>query len=196
MSVLTRILNALCLTTARLFLVAWIGGAALFVITSIAEQRTPEFDSVDKDRLATIRFPLYYMYGAICLSTATVATGLAIATTPRGNRKKLIAGFTLCVLSASIAGYDYVAVYSPLQRAITPPGQVRGPDFLSLHQQSEFINEVHISLALLAAILICLPAIPAQDELGSFSNSDVFSQQTPANKSNSAPIEQARPHLE
>ena len=94
-STLTHFLNALFLTVARLFLVAWIGGAALFVITSIAEQRTPEFDSIDKDRLATIRFPLYYLYGAICLSTATAATGLAIATTPRGNRKKLIAGCTL-----------------------------------------------------------------------------------------------------
>ena len=70
----------------------------------------------------------------------------------------LIAGFTLCVLSAAVAGYDYVAVYSPLQKAISPPGQVRGPEFLSLHQQSEFINEVHTLLALLAAILICLPA--------------------------------------
>ena len=158
MSVLTRILNALFLTAARLFLVAWIGGAVLFVITSIAEQRISEFDSIDKDRLATIRFPLYYLYGAICLSTSIAATGLAIATTPRGKRKKLIAGFTLCVLSVAVAGYDYVAVYSPLQRAITPPGQVRGPDFLSLHQQSAFINEVHISLALLAAILICLPS--------------------------------------
>ena len=164
MSVLIRILNALFLTIARLFLVAWIGGAVLFVITSIAEQRTPEFESNDKDHLAAIRFPLYYMYGATCLSTAIVATGLAIATTPRGNRKKLIAGFTLCVLSAAIAGYDYVAVYLPLQRAITPPGQVRGPDFLSLHQQSEFINGVHISLALLAAIMICLPARQSSDQ--------------------------------
>lgn len=158
MSVLTRILNAVFLTTARLFIVAWIGGAALFVITSIAEQRTPEFDSIDKDRLATIRFPLYYLYGAICLSAGMAATGLAIVTTPRGYRKKLTAGFVLCVLSAAVAGFDYVAVYSPLQRSITPPGQVRGPDFLSLHQQSELINEVHVSLALLAAILICLPA--------------------------------------
>lgn len=158
MSLLTRILNALFLTTARLFLVAWIGGAALFVITSIAEQRTPEFDSTDKDRLATIRFPLYYLFGAICLSTAITTTGLAIATTPRGSQKKLIAGFSLCVLSAAIAGYDYVAVYSPLQRAITPPGQVRGPDFLSLHERSRFINEIHLSLALIAAILICLPS--------------------------------------
>ncbi|MBC7966527.1 MAG: hypothetical protein H7Z17_11465 [Fuerstia sp.] len=158
MSLLTRILNAVFLTTARLFLVAWIGGAALFVMTSIAEQRTQEFDSMDKDRLATIRFPLYYLFGATCLSTAIAATGLAIATTPRENHRKLIAGFSLCVLSASIAGYDYVAVYSPLQRAITPPGQVRGPDFLTLHEQSRFINEVHLSFALLAAILICLPA--------------------------------------
>lgn len=155
---LTCILNALFLTTARLFLVAWIGGAALFVITSIAEQHSPEFDSADKDRLATVRFPLYYVYGAICMSTALTATGLAIATTPRENRKKLIAGFALCVLSTVVAGYDYVAVYSPLQKAIIPPGQVRGPDFQSLHEQSKHINEVHISLALLGAILICLPS--------------------------------------
>ena len=64
---------------ARLFLVAWIGGAALFVITSIAEQRTPEFDSITKDRLATIRFPLYYLYGMICLTVATAATAQASA---------------------------------------------------------------------------------------------------------------------
>lgn len=161
MSLLTRILNAVFLTTARMFLVAWIGGAALFVVITIAEQRMPELDSIAKDRLATIRFPLYYLYGAICLSTAITATGLAIKATPRGNRKTLTAGFALCVLSAAITGYDYVAVYLPLQRTISPPGQVRGPDFLKLHKQSELINKVHLSCSLLAAILICLPARPA-----------------------------------
>jgi hypothetical protein len=154
---MNRVLNVVFLTTARLFLVAWIGGAALFVVTSIAEQRAPEFDSITKDRLATIRFPLYYVYGAICLGTATTATALAIITTQKGRRITLIAGLSLCVLSFAIAAYDYVSVYSPLQKAIIPPGQVRGPEFLSLHKQSEFINEIHVAVALLAAILITLP---------------------------------------
>lgn len=159
MAALIRILNAVFLMLARFFLIAWIGGAALFVITSIAEQRSPEFDSITKDRLATIRFPLYYLYGATCLTVATAATGLAVATSQKGSRRKLVAGFLLCVLSSAVAGYDYVAVYSPLQKAISPPGQVRGPDFTRLHWQSELINEIHVTIALLAAVLISLPAV-------------------------------------
>jgi len=156
-SALNGISHALVLTIARLFLVAWIGGAALFVITSIAEQRMPEFDYATKDRLATVRFPLYYLFGTICLGTSIVATGFAVVTGKRENHKRLIAGLTLCLLSAGIAAYDYVEVYSPLQKAITPPGQVRGPEFMTLHKRSATVNEIHISLALLAAIFICLP---------------------------------------
>ena len=154
---MNRISHALFLTTARLFLVAWIGGAALFVITSIAEQRRPEFDSATKDRLATARFPLYYQFGTYCLGTSIVATAIATVTAKRENRKRLIAALTLCIVSAGIAAYDYQEVYLPLQKAITPPGQVRGPDFITLHERSATVNEIHISLALLAAILICMP---------------------------------------
>jgi len=156
-SALNRILHSLFLMMARLFLVAWIGGAALFVVTSIAEQRSPEFDSATKDRLATVRFPLYYQFGALCLGTSIVATGIAAVTGKRETRKRLMAGLTLCLVSAGIARYDYVEVYSPLQKAITPPGQVRGPEFITLHERSALVNEIHISLALLAAIIICLP---------------------------------------
>lgn len=157
MSALNRLLHAFFLTIARLFLVAWIGGAALFVITSVAEQRRPEFDSATKDRLATVRFPLYYQFGTYCLATSIVATAIAAVTGTCENRKRLVIGATLCILSAGIAGYDYVQVYLPLQKAITPPGQVRGPEFIALHERSALVNEVHISLALLAALCICWP---------------------------------------
>jgi len=156
-SALNRFSHALFLMIARLFLVAWIGGAALFVITSVAEQRSAEFDSATKDRLATVRFPLYYQFGAICLGTSIVATGIAAVSGKRENCKRLIAGLTLCLVSAGIAAYDYVNVYLPLQKAITPPGQVRGPEFITLHERSALVNEIHISLALLAALIICLP---------------------------------------
>jgi len=152
-----RVLNGLFLMIARLCLVAWIGGAALFVITSIAEQRAPELDSITKDRLATIRFPLYYCFGTICLGTAIATTGIAIATTPRSHRRQLILTLILCLLSATVFWYDYAAVYSPLEQAVTPPGKVRGPDFIELHQRSRLINEIHVGLALLAAVVICLP---------------------------------------
>ena len=164
MSALNRISHGLFLTMARLFLVAWIGGAALFVITSVAEQRMPEFDSATKDRLATVRFPLYYQFGAICLGTSIVATGIATVTGKREHRKRLIAGLTLCLVSAGIAAYDYLEVYLPLQKAITPPGQVRGPEFIKLHERSAVVNEIHISLALLAAVMICLPKRTEKDK--------------------------------
>ena len=163
MSVLARLAHYCSLTIARLFLVAWIGGAALFVITSIGEQRSQDFDSATKDRLATIRFPHYYQFGAMCLGISIAATGLAVVTRKPGSRKGLMAGLACCVVSAGIAGYDYVAVYSPLQELITPPGQVRGPEFLTLHERSAFINEIHISLALLGAILLCLPSSEKQN---------------------------------
>lgn len=157
MSVMTRLLHRLFLTVARLFLVAWIGGAALFVITSIAEQRTPEFNSTVKNRLATVRFPLYYLFGLICLSTSIAATGLAVVTGRQGHKKTLIAGFALCLLSAGVTAYDYYGVYLPLQNAITPPELDRGPEFHALHTRSRVINEIHVSIALIAAVLICLP---------------------------------------
>ena len=163
MVMLTRVLSGLFLTVSRLFLIAWSGGAALFVISSIAEQRIPELDSMAKDRLAAIRFPLYYAFGAVCLCTATVSIGLTIVTTQKGRRKYLVAGFLLCLISAAVASYDYVAVYSPLLNAITPPGQVRGPDFVLLHEKSALVNEIHISIAFLAAILISLPDLKSRE---------------------------------
>jgi hypothetical protein len=53
----------------RLAISFWVGGAILFVITSVAEQRYPPFDSLIRDQLATIRFPLYYIFGWGCLGT-------------------------------------------------------------------------------------------------------------------------------
>lgn len=174
MSFLKRILPALTLTIARLFLVAWIGGAALFVITSIAEQQTPQFDSMIKDQLATIRFPLYYLFGSICLGTSIVATGLALLIGSRTYRTQLVFTFCMCILSASVAGYDYVEVYLPLQKSITPPGQVRSMEFRDLHEKSRLINEIHISLAALAAIVLCVPpGIVTESRFGRISQPEV-----------------------
>jgi hypothetical protein len=127
----------------------------LFVITSVAEQRHQQFDSVIRDQLATIRFPLYYLFGGICLATAISASALGAFLSQRCVRKPMLLICALTILSAAIAVMDYGWVYRPLQELITPPGLVRTEQFITLHQRSRLINEVHLSLALLAAIIAC-----------------------------------------
>jgi len=140
---------------ARLALCFWVGGAVLFVITSVAEQRHSQFDSVIRDQLATIRFPFYYLFGWICLGTAISSTAIGAMLSQGGVRKRLLVVCTLTILSTAIAVVDYGWVYRPLQELITPPGLARTEQFIILHQRSRLINEVHLSLALIAAIIVC-----------------------------------------
>lgn len=152
------ILEAACLTVLRLSLAAWTGAAALFVITSVAEQTAPEFGSLIRDQLAAIRFPLYYQFGFAVLGTALIAGGLAGYLSRGCQRKRVLAAVLLTGLSLAGAAADYVWVYRPLQALITPPGRARDQQFILLHQRSRQANEVHISLAVLAAVIACLPA--------------------------------------
>jgi len=156
-----KIVRSLSVIAARLSLSLWVGGAMLFVITSVAEQTYSEFDSVIRDQLATIRFPLYYLFGWGCLGIATVSTALGALLQRGCLRKRMIAAFCLTLLSTAIAVVDYKWVYQPLQTLITPPGKARTQEFMTLHDRSRIINETHLTIALIAAILICLPDKPA-----------------------------------
>ncbi len=91
----------------RLALSFWVGGAVLFVITSVAEQRYSQFDSVIKDQLATIRFPLYYSFGWACLGITLVCSALGMVLTTGCLRKRLLAAFLLTLLSTGVAVADY-----------------------------------------------------------------------------------------
>ena len=142
---------------SRLAISFWVGGAILFVITSVAEQRHPQFDSLIRDQLATIRFPLYYIFGWVCLGTTLIASVIAAMLNKDCLRKRLLACCCLALISTAIAVVDYKWVYQPLQVLITPPGQARTQQFVTLHDQSRVINEVHLTIALIAAIVICLP---------------------------------------
>lgn len=144
-------------TTMRMSLALWVGGAALFVITSVAEQTNPEFGSIIRDQLATIRFPLYYVFGGILLATAIFTGGVAVTTTSGCLRKRITAALAFTILSAGCAAGDYFWVYRPLQQLITPPGQARSQEFVTLHERSRHANELHITLALVAAVLSVIP---------------------------------------
>lgn len=131
----------------------WVGAAILFVITSVAEQTAPEFDSMIRDRLATIRFPYYYVYGFASLGIACLSAIGSLLLTKGCQRRRVIAALVFTAISAGVMSYDYQNVYLPLQKAITPPGQARSQEFMDLHQQSTRINITHLTLALLAAII-------------------------------------------
>ena len=156
----SKIMSHLCVMMTRLAITFWVGGAILFVITSVAEQRHPLFDSLIRDQLATIRFPLYYIFGWGCLATTLLASLIAAMLNKGCLRKRLLACFFLTLLSTVIAVVDYKWVYLPLQTLITPPGQARTQQFITLHDQSRIINEVHLTIALIAAIIVCLPEKP------------------------------------
>lgn len=153
----SKFVSHLCVMATRLAISFWVGGAILFVITSVAEQRNPQFDSLIRDQLATIRFPLYYIFGWGCLGTTLVASLIAAMMNKGCLRKRLLACFCLTLLSTGIAVIDFKWVYQPLQVLITPPGQAKTQQFITLHEQSRLINEVHLTIALIAAIIICLP---------------------------------------
>ncbi len=153
----SRFFSSFSILTARLSIGFWVGGAMLFVITSVAEQRHPQFDSVIRDQLATIRFPLYYIFGWCCLGTTLLATAAGSILNSGRMRSRLLMVLGLTLLSTTIAIADYRLIYAPLQDLITPPGQARNQQFLTLHDRSRIINEVHLAIAMVAAIIVCLP---------------------------------------
>jgi len=148
---------SLATVTTRLLLPAWIGGALLFVVTSVAEQKFPGFDSAIRDQLAAIRFPWYYLYCWLTLGAAAASACIAAFLLPAATRRNTVLVASLTSLSLLIAIADYTFTYQPLIRLITPPGQKRTDDFTTLHNRSRIVNQVHLTIAMAAVIAASLP---------------------------------------
>ncbi len=149
--------HQISLVLLRLLLAAWVGAAVLYVITSVAEQTSSHLDSLTRDQLATIRFPLYYRFG-LGIHVAGIVFGFVVWNrSPSENRRRFLFVFLLILLSSLLITLDYSFVYLPLQQLITPPGQVRSQQFIQLHNMSRHANEVHLTVILVAAILASLP---------------------------------------
>lgn len=149
-------MQSLCLMLCRFSLAAWVGAAGLFVLTSVREQTSTELDAAVKDQLALLRFPDYYLFGFALVGTALV-TGLLARNHPAVSRRAIRVGMAVTAAVLAIMLADYLLVYRPLAELITPPGSARTPQFASYHTASEYINEVHVSLALLAALILSWP---------------------------------------
>lgn len=150
-------LHSTVLTIARYSAGAWVGGAVLFVITSVAEQTHPKFDSTIRDQLAAIRFPFYYLFCWTCLGTQTAASILLVLLSRKQLNTRLLCSATLASLALVIAAADHQLIYKPLLKLITPPGKPRSQEFSNLHSASQNINQLHVALAAVAGLLICLP---------------------------------------
>lgn len=152
-----NIVQALGLWLARLATSAWIGAAVLFVIVGVMEVTTSDFDSATRDRLVVIRFPWYYTAGFVLVTTGVVGTVLS------GAQLSPRAKFTaLALLLIAVTGMvaDYFAIYLPLERLVTPPGQPRTEQFIRLHYWSSRVNAGNLLLCLVAAGVLNWPGRP------------------------------------
>ena len=148
-------MQRLCLTIARFALSAWIGAAALFVVTSIAEQRSPTIGSAEKNVLAALRFPAYYSFGFVLVGLGLVGGAFGVDCRVRLKGWLIVVGCLTLALILMVV--DYVAIYSPLYAIVTDPSGVRDARFVELHRWSEQINTVDVTLCLIAALTACRP---------------------------------------
>jgi hypothetical protein len=144
----------LAIAVARFALSAWVGAAALFVVTGVREVRSPLLDSYTRDVLVGIRFPSYYLFGFSLVGLATLATLTGSWLTP-ANRGRQFALAFLTVSALALMMADYFAIYLPLVEMITPPGESRPAEFLAYHTASKWVNLVSVSLCALAALIVC-----------------------------------------
>ncbi len=154
------------LAAARLAATAWVGAAALFVVTAVREVTHPGFDSATKDQLALLRFPAYYVFGFALIGVAVVAATFAtICHRSREGRQSLsgwrllAAALGLLVVAGGIMAVDYAAVYRPMASLITPPGRAHDSRFQTYHQVSVWLNTSQVALTAAAAVLLCIPQI-------------------------------------
>lgn len=148
--------GGLGLFLARFCSSAWIGAAALFVVVGVREVTRSGFDSTTKDTLVAIRFPAFYLCGLILVSFALIGTWLAGNRQELSKGRRIVATLALIVVLA-LMFVDYVWIYLPLLRLVTPPGQPRDTNFIWYHEASKWINFAGLAFCLIASLLVNLP---------------------------------------
>jgi hypothetical protein len=144
------------LVLARFALSAWVGAALLFVLGGIRLVTADAFDSVDRDAIALIRFPLYYIIGAACMTLAMLGLFLAAGLSEL-SRRRWVTALILTVPASAMLLADYLWIYTPLAQMITPPGAARPVHFHTYHRASEMINAFQVGLCFAAACVCNWP---------------------------------------
>lgn len=140
---------------------AWVGAASLFVVVGVTEVTRGGFDSVTKDTLVAIRFPAFYWFGFTLVGIAWLGTWFAGPSGGLSSARRVVAlAALMAVLSLMVI--DYVAIYRPLLNLVTPPGQTRGPSFVSYHEASKWINFAGLAICLIAVLAVNWPVRDGQ----------------------------------
>ncbi|MCA9015918.1 MAG: hypothetical protein KDA77_11355 [Planctomycetaceae bacterium] len=149
-------MSSTSLVLTRFCLSAWVGAAVIFVINGVQDVTFQPFDSLVRDQLITLHFPVYYTIAWVLLVGSFLGClGIRGKELISRRRANLILG--LVVIALGISLIDYFWIYTPLEAMITPPGSPRPAEFRTYHQASKYINSVNILLSLTAAILANLP---------------------------------------
>lgn len=144
------------LFVARFCSSAWLGAATLFVIVGIREVTLGSFDAATKDTLVALRFPAYYLTGAILVGAAWLGTCLAANHVELTSRRRTVAMLSLLATLAVMA-LDYRLVYQPLLAMVTPPGVEKTSTFAKYHEASKYVNLLGLTLCLIASIALNWP---------------------------------------
>jgi hypothetical protein len=143
------------LAVARLASSAWVGAAALFVITALRELRHSGFDSATKDTLALLRFPAYYAFGFVVVSAALAGAVFGLVGGEKQQRRRIVVAAWLLGLILVLMVADFVVIYWPIVGMITPAGRPRSAEFAGYHRASIVINVCDVALCGIAAALLC-----------------------------------------
>ncbi|MCH8829441.1 MAG: hypothetical protein IID45_07685 [Planctomycetes bacterium] len=149
-------MSSISLAIARICLAAWVGAAALFVVSSVREATNPDFSSETKELLVQIRFPDYYRFGfTLCAAAGIGLLGARNHEALSGKRFRI--GFGLVLIAFISMAVDYFFIYTPLLEMISNPNVAKPSGFVNYHNASKYINFVNILLFFIAAAIVCPP---------------------------------------
>lgn len=147
------------LSVARFTLAAWIGAAALFVVTGVREVTTTDpilANSPVRDALVAVRFPAYYLFGFALVGLALLGL-LAAYRLMEGSRTRYFICLALVAAGYALMFVDYFTIYVPLLEMVTPAGKAKSSEFTALHEASKRINILDLSLLLIAGMWLSWP---------------------------------------
>ncbi|HAH48918.1 MAG TPA: hypothetical protein DCM07_29575, partial [Planctomycetaceae bacterium] len=90
-------MQSLSLVIIRFCLSAWVGAAVIFVINGVQDVTYQPFDSLIRDQLITLHFPVYYTIAWVLL-TGSFLSSLLLRTKNLWSRKKTNLITTLIML--------------------------------------------------------------------------------------------------
>ncbi len=142
---------------ARFCSSAWLGAATLFVIVGVLEVTRGGLDSRTRDILVGLRFPPFYLTGAILVGLSWAGACVSEFHPELPQRRRAFAILSLLTVMALMA-IDYFWIYTPLAAMVDPPGQARPAAFITYHEASKNINFAGLFFSLIAAFALNCPS--------------------------------------